>query len=778
MHTALVPSAGPFVAAMTVSVRTLCAFAAKAGDLDIRFVPAPSALEGMAGHRLVQARRGPGYQKEVALTSRCDSLQVRGRADGFDADRGRVEEIKTFRGDFEAMRSNHRALHWAQARCYGWMLCEQESLASITVALVYLEIATGEETVLEARCTREALRADFEALCAKFMGWARQEETRRAALIAQLDTLAFPHAGFRAGQRELAQGVYRAASAQRCLIAQAPTGIGKTVATLYPLLRGWSTHKTDKIFYLTAKTPGRAVALQALDLIGAGSGALRVLELTARDKACEYPGRACSGESCPLARGFYDRLAAARETAATARRLDRARLREIALAHSVCPYYLAQEMVRWSDVVVADYNYYFDSSALLYALAQQEEWRVAVLVDEAHNLLERARGMYSATLNEGLLAGAQRAAPGPIKRILAAVQREWQGVQNSQQCAYEAREAIPERFHRSLEAAVSTIAEHLAVVPPPTEGSLLRIFFDMLHFARMAESFGLHSVFESALGSEGEGTLSLRNLVPAPFLKSRFAASITTVCFSATIAPFGFYRDVLGLPDGSAELDVVSPFRADQLHVRVALDLSTRFGDRARSLHALTALIGSQFRKQPGNYLAFFSSFAYLEQAHTLFRRHHPDVATWAQSSGMPEADRETFAARFVAGGQGIGFAVLGGAFGEGLDLPGDRLIGAFIASLGLPEHDAMNEVMCARMEVLFGAGYDYTYLFPGLRKVVQAAGRVIRTEHDAGVVHLMDDRFARPEIRRLLPAWWRVETGGAGRGARSPGSPPRDLQQ
>ena len=266
-------------------------------------------------------------------------------------------------------------------------------------------------------------------------------------------------------------------------------------------------------------------------------------------------------------------------------------------------------------------------------------------------------------------------------------------------------------------------------------------------------------MFESVLGKAGEdGTLTVRNLVPAPFLKARFAASTTTVCFSGTIAPFAFYRDVLGLPEDTAELDVASPFDSHQLRVRVVTDVSTRYADRAHSLPRLIDVIATQFQARPGNYLAFFSSFDYLAKAHALFTREHPGVRTWAQSAAMPEPEREAFLDRFAPGGAGVGFAVLGGAFGEGIDLAGDRLVGAFIASLGLPQHDAMNEVMRERMQSLFGRGYEYAYLYPGLRKVVQAAGRVIRTEQDTGVLYLMDDRFMRKEVRCLLPPWWDIE--------------------
>jgi DNA excision repair protein ERCC-2 len=748
------PSPSP---SLTVSVKTLCAFAAKAGDLDLRFVPAPSAQEGQAGHRLVQSRRGPAYESEVILAAQFGPLQVRGRADGYDPHRPRLEEIKTFRGDFAAIKANHRALHRAQARTYAWMLCERDALQRIEVALVYLDLDTEQELVQEESCTRDELRLHFEALCGRFIAWAEQEARHRTGIDAALGALAFPHGAFRPGQRELAEAVYRAASSGRCLMAQAPTGIGKTVATLFPMLKARPARKLDKVFFLTAKTSGRSVALHALRALGRDRAPLRVIELAAREKACEYPGRACNGDACPLARGFYDRLPAAREEAVQAAWLDRTALRRIALGHEVCPYFLAQELVRWSDVVVGDYNYYFDASAFLFALMKEEDWRVTLLVDEAHNLLDRARGMYSAELDVHALDAARDKAPAPIRKALAQLDHEWRLLQRDQSVPYAAHDEIAEPFARALTDAVAAMADHFTAHPDETQGPLHECFFDVLRFARLADSFGRHSVFESTLGDDGARALAIRNLVPAPFLSGRFEACVSAACFSGTLAPFSFYRDMLGLPGDTATLDVGSPFRSEQLTVHVAMDVSTRFRDRPRSLSTLVDIIAAQFARCPGNYLAFFSSFDYLADASAAFADRHPDIPAWAQSRGMREADRDAFVARFVPGGQGVGFAVLGGAFGEGIDLPGDRLVGAFVASLGLPQHNEPNEVMRERMEALFGDGYEYTYVYPGLQKVVQAAGRVIRTETDAGVLYLLDDRFARQEIRELLPAWWRV---------------------
>jgi Rad3-related DNA helicase len=258
----------------------------------------------------------------------------------------------------------------------------------------------------------------------------------------------------------------------------------------------------------------------------------------------------------------------------------------------------------------------------------------------------------------------------------------------------------------------------------------------------------------------GLSTLTLRNLVPAPFLRPRLQAAHTSTLFSATLQPMDYYANLLGLPEDCLRLEVDSPFAAAQLQVQIAGRISTRYADRQASLAPIVALMAVQYAERPGNYLAFFSSYEYLQQAFELLQREHPDLPCWAQSRRMGEGEQREFLARFSDSSQGIAFAVLGGAFSEGIDLPGRRLIGAFVATLGLPQINPVNEQIRARMQQLFGAGYDYTYLYPGLQKVVQAAGRVIRTVSDQGVVHLIDDRYARREVQALLPRWWTLQAG------------------
>ncbi|WP_447527480.1 ATP-dependent DNA helicase [Vreelandella sp. TE19] len=745
-----------------IAVRALCEFTARQGDLDYRFTPAPTAQEGIAGHTLVASRRGESYVAELPLSATFEGLKVSGRADGYDPDTHCLEEVKTHRGDLSRMAYNQRALHWAQVKVYGALLCAERGFENVTLALVYFEIASQRETRLTVEASIDELQAFFAAQCRRFLSWAKQETTHRAARDSALGKLTFPHARFRPGQRELAENVFKAVSTERCLLAQAPTGIGKTLATLFPMLAAMPRKQLDRVAFLTMKTPGRRLALEALTTLTASSAApLRVVELTARSKACEYPDRACHGEACPLAAGFYDRLPGARQACVERGFLDRAGLREVALEHDVCPYYLGQEMARWADVAVGDVNHWFDAHALLHGQAVATEARVGLLVDEAHNLVERARGMYSAEISQKRFNRAKKSAPAALKGPLDQLGKQWQtlvdagNAQATGEASYRLLEALPGKLVGALYKVVSAMTEYLGEQPQAAGLELQELLFEALGFCRLAEQFGEHSLCDFTRQGRGQAVLGIRNVIPADFLTPRFERAHCAVLFSATLSPGRYYRDLLGLPADTVWREVGSPFAAHQLSVQVTPHISTRFRDRAASVEPIVETLAAQYQQMPGHYLAFFSSFAYLEAVYTRFQSAWPEIPSFAQTRGMGEAERDAFLARFTPGGRGVGFAVLGGAFGEGVDLPGDRLIGAFIATLGFPPFNAFNEALKARLHARFGQGEEYTYRIPGMIKVVQAAGRVIRGPDDEGVVVLMDDRFNQPPIRALLPAWW-----------------------
>lgn len=761
----------------SVAVRALCEFTAKSGDLDLRFTPGPTSLEGIEGHAIVRARRASTYLAEVSLCGSYRHLQVRGRADGYDPGLNQLEEIKTHRGSLAALPVNHQMLHWAQAKIYAHLMCQDRHLPSIRVALVYYDIADQKESVLVQDLSAHELEQFFDDHCRRFLAWADQEQAHLRTREQALAAMAFPYPDYRRGQRDLAVAVFKVARHKRRLLAQAPTGIGKTVATLFPLLKACAGNIVDKVFFLTAKTSGRRLALDALKTLRGGNnhrahtppqaGALRVLELTAREKTCEFPDLACHGDSCPLAKGFYDRLPAARQAAVQAAMLDKEALREIALDHQVCPYWLGHDVAQWSDVVVGDYNYYFDGSALLHGLATENQWRVGILVDEAHNLVERARGMYSASLNETALKAVRHASPTVLKKPLDALSRAWRKAVRDQTAAYQAYDCIPVNLQAALVRASSAISDYFAQAPHMAHAPLQRLHFDIAHFVRLCEVFGSHSIFDvhqtprspQSTRAGADTVLCIRNMVPAPFLQPRFQGCHTATLFSATLSPWRFYRDILGLPEGTAWMDVESPFEASQLQVRIVDTISTRYLHRAGSIIPIAQLMAGRFLSHPGNYLSYFSSFDYLDQVAAEFSRRFPEIPVWAQSRNMDESAKEKFLDRFHTEGAGIGFAVLGGAFAEGIDLPGKRLIGAFVSSLGLPQFNPINEQLRLCMAKTFGArhGYNYAYVYPGMQKVIQAAGRVIRSPSDRGAIFLIDDRFAQPQMRELMPRWWEI---------------------
>ena len=715
------------------------------------------------GHLAVTARRDVRYLTEISLTGEYQDIFVRGRADGYDPDLNQLEEIKTYKGSLERMPDNHRQLHWAQAKVYAHLMCQERELDEMNVALVYYNVSSKSETILSEPYSAESLKAFFETLCTQLLAWAQQEIAHRQARDLALTALSFPHIKFRKGQRKLAESVYKTAKLSRCLMIQATTGIGKTLGTIFPLLKAMPEKKLDKIFFLTAKTSGRQLGLEAVKVISKSNPNLnlRLVELVAKEKSCEHPDKSCHGESCPLARGFYDRLPQARNEALQNGMMDKNSLRVTANKHQICPYYLGQDLASWSDFVVGDYNYYFDLYALLYAGTVINEWKVSVLVDEAHNMVERARKMYSAELNYMAFIEMKTRAPKAIKSSLDKLAACWESLHRSQEGDYEVYGHIPEDFELQLQRVVTRITDYLAEHPTENENILLNFYFDALQFTALAESFGPHSLFDITKLENGRGMfaqnslLNIRNVIPAIFLKKRFTAADSATLFSATLSPSSFYSDMLGLPEKTPFLDVESPFDASQLQVNVAAHISTRYKHRPKSFLPIVELMAKQYQAHSGNYILFLSSFEYLREVSSLFTQRYPGIPIREQSRLMNESEREAFVNGFTSTSKGIAFAVLGGSFGEAIDLPGDRLIGAFIATLGLPQINPVNEQIRQRMEEIFGLGYEYTYLYPGLQKVVQAAGRVIRTTEDKGIIYLIDDRFAQSEVAELLPKWW-----------------------
>lgn len=750
---------------MKVAVRTLCEFAARHGDLDFRYTPAPSSEEGIAGHQAIQAKRGYGYKSEYSLTGKVLGMQLSGRADGYHPHKNRLEEIKTHRGDVSRIRPHQRALHRAQLRAYGALLCRQENRKNVELALVYYDTGRDKETVLTETATAGELWQELETLCGLYKAWAEQEEHHRELRDALLAKLRFPFPDFRPRQRQLAETVYKNSVKTGTLLLEAPTGLGKTLGTLFPALMAMPAAKQDRLYYLTCRNTARQLALDAVDKLRHAQDELqpwplRTLELVSKDDACEHPDKACHGESCPLAKGFFDRLPDARAEAVQSKEpLNQENLAKIAADHDICPYFLAQEMARWCDLIIGDVNRLFDQSALLHGLIRQNNWQASVLVDEAHNLVDRARGMYSVQLEQQRLLKLKKTAPKPVKAALDRTARAWQALirDHGEQAQPVFLATLPAQLLGALQAMVSVITDYLADNPPDL--ALQEVMFESVAFMKLADSFGDHSLCEFQRSGRGRASLTIQNLIPADFLIERFKAAHSVLLFSATLCPGVYYRDLLGLPEDARFTSLPSPFSAGQLKVEFTPGISTRQVHREASLQPVAELIAKQYRTRPGHYLAFFSSFKYAKEVSDALAKQAPDIPQRSQQPGMSAEQRRQFLADFRKPEGSIAFAVLGGVFSEGIDLPGDQLIGAFVATLGLPPFDAWHEILKERLQQRFGEGYNYTYLIPGLQKVAQAAGRVIRTPEDRGVIWLIDDRFLKRPVRGLLPTWWFTNT-------------------
>ena len=740
-----------------IAIRTLCEFTDRSGDIDLRYTPAPTALEGIEGHQRLQRKRGKHYIAEYPVNQQINGLNLRGRADGWDPSKQRVEEIKTFRGDLARQSIGQRTLHQAQLRTYGAMICTEQKLDKIHLRLTYLEVAKDEITTFDETVSAETLITELNTRVEQFKRWQTRRDDARKKRDAKLSTLQFAFKDFRKGQRELAEAVFKANRTARSMLIEAPTGSGKTLGTLYPALRAMPTDEIDCLFYLTTRNTARRIGLDGIDQLRAKNEIpLRVVEMVSKETGCVEPDRLCQGDSCPLAKGFFDRLPEARIDAflLSDQNLDQERLRAIADQHKICPYFLGQEMTRWADVVVADINQYLAPTALLYAYLHQDDWRASAIIDEAHNLVSRCRDLYSIDLQQRQFK--YETSDTKLNRALEATKRAWQQFFSDKPENPTFINYLPEKLEQALQTLCSELSEQLAKTPDQID--LQAMLFTASAYLKLAEPFGDHSTVRIAKPSRGKGEISILNLDPSPFLAQRWTALHSATLFSATLRPFDYYHQLLGLDDSTVTGSLPSPFLPGQIKLTINRNIDTRYIAREQSIDPIARVLIAQCKEHTGNHLFFSSSFSYLAKVEARVKELAPHIQIHPQRSGMTPRERQDYLERFTEQSELLGMAVLGGLFSEGVDLVGHRLIGVTVATLGLPPFDDFHEVMRQNFQERFNKGYEYTYLYPGIQKVAQAAGRLIRTTDDEGILTLIDPRFATKEIGDLLPTWWPKE--------------------
>ncbi|HAX40769.1 MAG TPA: ATP-dependent helicase [Clostridiales bacterium] len=743
-----------------VAVRTLVETVMLSGSLSA-MASSARLLDGIRGHQALQAVALDGARNEVSVSGTVSSehieLTVYGRIDRLYGD-SRVEEIKTTYLESERLLSGDPQ-HWAQAKCYAFLFCETAGLAQIDVSLTYFHLDTGEITTLTESYAVEQLGAFYALLTERYLHLLETEYVHERALREDVRQMAFPYPAFREGQHALAAQVYYAIREKSALLAQAPTGTGKTMAVLFPALKALADGHAAKIFYLTARTTQQEAAVNAAKLIHAPH--LRAVVITAKEKMCVHDQPICREGDCPRAEGYYDRLG---DALAEMNRLDGVFtpdvIRAYAAKHFLCPFELSLDLSLSCDLIICDYNYAFDPRVRLQRFFTTGRNGFVLLIDEAHNLPDRARSMYSAALSLADVTQTRRSIPKqqrktPLYRALKRLETAFSAQFEGFDVPLSVTEP-PEALTRAVEGAL----DQLSADSIPADRALARqLTFDLSSFRFVMDLYDARyrTLYQ---GGKTTRTITLFCTDASGKLAEIYKKCRSEILFSATLSPFVFYRDLSGVKAETPFLALPSPFPPENLAV-YHLSLDTRFAAREATLRAVTESIRAFVSaRRRGNYLVFAPSHAYLAKLSALLREMLPEVTFLEQSPKMDDAARAEFLAQFLPDATGItlGLAVMGGVFAEGIDLPAERLCGAVVVGVGLPQVCLERDVLRDAFEESYQSGFRYAYQYPGMSKVLQAAGRIIRTETDRGALLLIDTRYSLSDYRGLLPPHWKVE--------------------
>jgi DNA excision repair protein ERCC-2 len=779
-------SESPEIRRERVAVRVLVRSVVRSGDLAAEPWEAVPPWEALRIHQRVQKSRPAGYRSEVVVKGevRRDDyhLLVEGRLDGLLEEAGRlvVEEIKTTRRSFDDLPPGGEPLHWAQALVYSHLVQREYGATAMVARLTYVNADTQEERSFTRELSREELVAAYEDLVGSFADERQALWRRRAERNSLARSVPFPLGEFRPGQYAMAAEVYRALRDGTPLLLQAPTGIGKTLGVLFPAVKAMGENHVDRLLFLTARTPAQSVAFEAASALSKAGLRWNVLQLTAREKLCFNPELECLARDCPYARGYYDRLEGALCELREVALINREHLEAIARRHTLCPFSLALDFGRSADLVIGDYNYAFDPGlAVKEALLFPQE-RVAVLVDEAHNAVERARENFSAVLGtEALQESLDVIKSFPQGTVGPTTRRRLRRVLRKALVWFAQQEEVhfvggndgevelpqlPVELMGLLQACRRALGQTAGAMreQPEERRAVLRKLTEAVDQTLWVGG-RFSSDFAVILERSPDGlSFRLRCLDPARLFREQIAFATASVFFSATLSPGSYFRGALGLPPDSRFLTLPNPFSPEHLCVVMLDGVSTLYQARRRSSTQLADALSAFLGSRKGNYLIYFPSYAYL-------RMVLPKLGSCGgarflvQQPIMSEEERDRFLAAFRRNPRRtvVGLAVSGGVFGEAIDLVGDRLSGVAVVGVGLPAPSLERDVMRRYYEAKYGKGFEYAYVYPGITRVLQAAGRVIRSEEDRGAVLLIDPRFPRHPYRELLPRDWNLRRVG-----------------
>jgi Rad3-related DNA helicase len=704
------------------------------------------------------------YDSEVKLSIAYPFKQfqfkVEGRADGILSKKGSlaaVEEIKSTLKPLRLLENNPDHWHWAQAKCYAYICCAQDGLESVDVWLTYGNLDTGDWAEFKNTFAFSDLEFFFEDLIERYWAFAKMDHERILERNVTAKPLPFPFSKYRSGQRELCVSAYAAIKGRKKLFAQAPTGTGKTVSALYPSVKALAEGMASKIFYCTAKTVTRQVAEETLRLMEGKGLSMRSITLTAKDKICLL-GK-CDPQSCACAKGHFDRVnEAILDTVATSTIITRERLLEAAAKHNVCPFELSLDLCVFCDAIICDYNHVFDPKAKLKRFFT-DGGDYVILVDESHNLADRARDMFSADLSKEEFESAKKEFPkgSGLRRLSGGIAKEIQSFADKNRpdgepLAYSAKSG-PQDLMAMLADFAAEANETLQKEP---SDRLMELYFRSMDFLRISELYDSKYTTFVELGKQ-KASVKLFCLDPSSLLNQATEQCLASVLFSATLTPLPYFRQILGGSEKDYILKLKSPFPQENLCLIADRRISTKYKDRAQSVAPVAKALRDLASSRKGNYIAFFPSYDYMGSVLEKVRELAPSLPIIAQTASMDEKSRERFLEMFSPDNEDtlLGFAVLGGVFSEGIDLKSDRLIGAAIIGVGLPLICPQRDAIANYYQETGKSGFDYAYVYPGMNKVLQAAGRVIRSETDRGAVLLIDSRYARADYKGLFPPEW-----------------------
>lgn len=776
------PSATPAPSVTKVSVKALAEFVHRRGHIHYRYQSATLAQEGISRQAAWQKAKAEGYQRERRVTAcfgelgqpgqlgQLGQLEVRGRIDGFDANAGVVEEVKTTRADAAALHAHMGDVHLAQVRLYGAMLAlEQDAIAALELRVVYLHPETPTETTFAEQWRRDDLIAYFDATCGVYAAHLTAVRTRLATRAGRLRQMPFPYPQFRPQQRRLAKHLYRGFRDGVDWLVEAPTGAGKTMTSVFPALKAIGQGELDRLVFLTSRTTGQRAAEDALAraATAADGEALVAVTVTAKERICFTPGTPCDPDRCEFARGYYERMPAARRALLERGLAVRHVVEAVAREHRVCPFELSLDAAEWADVVVGDYNYVFDPVVRLTRLENALFARVGLVVDEAHHLGERVRAMLSATLPRRLVkaALAEAGLPANAAKRFRSVDRALAALGGS-----EAPRAIakPEALCRAVERLITAFATEgvdLEAFPAAAQ-----VYWQTLRFGRAtvwAEAEEGESAFRYLASGSGRGLfVQLACTAPGAHIRRILTAFQGTVRQSGTLAPAPVFQRMHGFDADAPALVSEAGWETDRLGVFAVPDLSTYFRDRERSLPRLIATIDAVAAATPGNALVAFPSFDYL--AATAAQFASADVR--CQTADMTLAERRDFIAWLNerrAGRKRLGFVVMGGVFTESVDFDSEALRLVVVVGPGLPPRSLLRDLVAESASRAGADGFDAAYRQPAMTRVAQTVGRIARAPGQRGVAVLVDPRFAQPAYRAFLPQRWRIaSTPAAGAAA------------